>query len=551
MSDQVVKVQPRVQQVVVREGGTTWSSLAGKPDALGSIGAAGGLATLDDGGKVPGSQIPDLRSTYVNKLPTAGAAVRGIFTASTPEFVVWREDTTAEAYWLGRKIANGLWDCYQIFNRTAADGTTVSQLWFNQIRRPVARTDVDQEDPSVTFVGGANWVKDSNTGAESFGGSFRRDNVAGDYAEWASGADADSVGIHAYGTSNAGYAKITIDGGDIVANRLPTAQDEVDSGKLDSAALVANGGTLLPEDRLVDFFFAPPDPVRKIVLADGLTPGEPKTVRVTVTGYKRSTSTDSRVYLAGFFYSALGTDMVSEARENVASLVSSGSAWEYAFQTGFSDPVTFIGNIHGHDQEVSRALLVDGSPVTLADGEGVAGSQILMLRKSQLKNPSNASESLADVSVTYLLAPDGLRVGWTVKWLKSGKLVAPSYTTMCPRDPSFDRCRNVSKSLPESLNDDAGGFKANAASDSMLIWQGEGNYATFVNIPDPSVSHRAFPGGIKLAVEDRAGGGFNKVYAARADIASPESFVAGDFWRGSQIYSTARFDDPEAVLGVV
>lgn len=492
-----------------------------------------------------------LSSTFARPMAKAGAVLADLFTSDASRLAIWREDYGSDtAHWLGRHIGGNMWDCYELRAIVSSvSGHVTTQLQHNEIR--LSETSLDDTDDSIVFTGSA-WEYTIDAGA--YGGGYRRNfgsaGTAGQTMDWTTPADSDRVALRLFVTTNGGYGRVLIDGDPTRATALPTAQDEVDGGRLDPAALVANGGNLEPTDRLVNNY-APVEGVDKdkvVTLATGLPTGT-KTVTLEAIEQRPIASTGNRLYVGGVSYS--GANSTPAGVEPVERLFGASSVWEYALHAYTPEPSTWVGNSHGYDQDDSVTIYADGELLNLADGEVVGADKIIVTRRSTLLDPNDGVTETGKASVTYVIAAAGLRVEWQIGWIIAGTLGGPSYTAMMPRDPAFIWSKNVGLALPEAAIDNDGLFKSNAAADTMLTWQDSSEFASVMMLPNSEQDQRGFLTDVKLAVEDRADGTMKKVYAQRADASAPETFAAGAVMRGGATYSTARFADPGSILSAL
>lgn len=516
---------------------------AATTSTLGTVRLAGALGGTADAPTVPGL------ADRVRRMRRIGPSVPTLFTTRQPGYAVWREDFSGlTAYWLGRRSAGGEWDCYEVRSITSSvSGHAVSQLRRNETRWPVVS--VDDLDASITYVG--TWA--SQTDAAAYGGSYRRElgTTPGRSATITIPAGLTQAGARIFATTNGGYGRVSIGGSYTRADLLPTAQQEVDAGRLASTALVANGGNLNPTDRLVSFYATGTASSRDngVRFATGADlPGQ--TLAIETTNQRPVGSTEPRIYLSAFAFSGPAvTPTTGLVRLGLFSPDS--SVWEYALQVNAGNGTNWVGGSHGYDRQDSLSILVDGQDRTLTNGQTLDGDSIGIVRRSTLLDPGLPSREIGKVTATYTPAADGLRVEWQIQWLVAGSLVASSYTAMMPRNADFNRAKNIGQASAIDVTASDGTFKANARSDAMLIWQGSGRYGSLFRIPDPDNTLNGAPAADALAVEDRSDGTIKKIYAKRADVGTPEAFAAGDYWRGGMVYATQRFDNPEAVLSVI
>lgn len=448
-------------------------------------------------------------------------------------------------YNLYQELSPGIW--WRI--TLAYDPTTGGQhhsLYQSVIGLPMQT--VDQTDASWVFtVPGAGWVTTSN--ATAYGGSYIRNDSTGATATWTTPSGVTKVGLRAFRTTNGGYSKVSIDGSATAANLLPTAQQEVDAGRLASTALVANGGTLNPTDRLYDCYVPTTAGLDELVqFADGLTAGV-HTVQLVNTGYKETSSSSTRLYISGGIYQTASTTVA--AGNDLAPLVTllyNSSVYEYAvvFKPTGATSAPFIGNRHGNEIEDSLTFTVDGSAITPTDGSVTLGSEVVATRTSHLRHPDTGSTNVANGECVYTMTPTGgLEVHWTLDWLVSGG-VGTAYAAMIPTQGDLCDMGAAAAGQVVTLLDNDNSEKSSTRSDTLAMWDSDGGAAvsaTVRNLPD-AVNRWAGVSTDFAWLQDRTGGDFNKGYFQRVQGAvGTETVSAGTVWESFIRYRAAWLDD--------
>lgn len=294
-------------------------------------------------------------------------------------------------YNMHQEVSPNVWWKQTLANTTTATGT-LHVMKDSIVGRPVAS--LAHGDASFAYSA-TGWGVITN--AMVYGGNYQRNKTIGATVTWTS-PTATHVGIRGILTNNGGYAKVTLDGSVTAATLLPTAQDEVTAGRLASSALVANGGTLNPTDRVYDSYASPTRPDGITLFADGLTSAA-HTVILTVTGYKQTPAVDVYVLLTGGI-SGTASTALDTAGVEIAALVTAhtgSSVYEYAmvFKRTGGTLAPFIGNSHGNETETYFGIIVDGKTVTFTDGQTRIGSAAQIERGTNLLNPDNAAEVVA------------------------------------------------------------------------------------------------------------------------------------------------------------
>lgn len=215
-----------------------------------------------------------------------------------------------------------------------------------------------------------------------------------------------------------------------------------------------------------------------------------------------------------------------------------GSVYEYAWKvypSGASD-TDYKGNAHGHDTETSFTIEVDGTPVSITDGNSESGSEVVITRVSELDHPEAASK-MADITTVYTLNADGLRVKTTANWLQTLD-VGRCYGRMLPLDADFTSAR-MSGTGKYLLTDDDDSEKGGGPGDGFWAWDTGGNVAGSMVTVDGNVHDGWW--------QDRADL-LNKAYVRRDQSIS--SVVSGDQWVDEGVYQAAWLADADATLDV-
>lgn len=422
----------------------------------------------------------------------------------------------------------------------APGGSNVHVLDVGMIGVPMLT--VEDDAAGVVFTG-PNWLSVSNAGA--YGGDYNRTTTAGESATYTTPPTTVRVGLRNMYFTNAGLAKVEIDGDATRANLLPTAQDLVTAGAFPNTILVANGGTLNPTDRVLDQYAAATVADQLIVFAEDLTPSA-HTVKLTCTGHKRAASSDIRLNIGGWTY-ALDTTTLDTASTTLAPLrtivgappgttTAVNSAWEYAHSitpTGASTSV-LVGNYHGYELQDSLTFTVDRAAQALVDGQRVRGATATAVRMSRLRHPETGSTDVASVTTTYTMAVDGLRIQHATTWLVA-TVVGASYPAMLPAlQATFDKGNIDTLGSPVALTAHGGAFLGQIPGRVATMWdsRSNGKAAVALYIPDPrtTLNDWASAAPVFLAIQDNSANPLVKIYATRVSSSTTASASAGSTW---------------------
>ena len=480
--------------------------------------------------------MTDLNRGVLAKFPRPRAVALGV------------TGTTIDLY---QEVAKGEWWKTCIRSRTFANGGAVHQIEDHYMVQAFAL--VGSADSGITYAGGT-WFGNP--------GEVRNSRAAGLTASWTSPAGSTSVLLVTSTSTNGGLAKVSIDGSATAANKLLTAQQVVDNGWYPNTILVANGGTLNPTDRVIDFNSPSFVASTNVFLATGLAPGAHAVV-ITSTAYYRTgkTATDIRTNIYGFGSSSgqkLGTTGTTPTQIETISTVA--SAWEYALKTrinsgGLSE---FLGNVHGYETETATEIRVDDVVTTVADGALVFPKEsVSFKRTTQLTHPESSGGKVADVVTVYTLTREGLAVEVTVTWAVAGWLDTAYLMMPLPGKnagaQAFDRVDLLDNAAGPLVITGTDGtvYRGASRSAAAWAWQSQGKNAALMWADDvlAYTDNWANSGVIKSSFEDR-GGALLKNYLAKVATPAPGvPFAANEVHYSKAHYAFARFDNADAVLG--
>lgn len=467
---------------------------------------------------------------------------------------VYVQRVSADLYNLLRHLGDGFYWSVQFHNGQAwgtglpPGGYNLHQLHRHSVGVPML--DVDQEDAAVVHTG--TWTAIQTAIASAYSGNYRHNSAnAGTSVTFTTPANTVAVGIHQMKVNNGGIGKVLIDGDATLANRLSTAQQLVDAGTLPSTVLVANGGTLNPTDRVIDFYNSATVGDTPIVAADGLAPGV-HTLKIEHTGYKRAASSAARLYSAGYTYATSTTTVATAGMSIVGvwSLLDGDSSWNRAEQhqpPGAATP-TFCGEVHGYEQQTALTLYVDGVETTMTNGQVLSAAHFRFERTSNLLHPETGATVHANCADRFELAEAyGLRVTSQTTW-RTATVVSSGYAAMFPvAGGVFDTGKVLgSGELDLSVSDDAQMGKLR--SPVAWLWDSTGELAAFMHVPNALLAGDGWTRSAPnfTSIQRRTGSpAMRKVYLARNQPTQATEVVSdGEVWAfGPVHYGVKRFDD--------
>jgi hypothetical protein len=474
----------------------------------------------------------------------------------SPSATVYVTRVSVDQYKMQAQIGRGSWVTWTIGTVAGLPGSkTPIPHQFNTIITEYPVLSKDDLDASFAYTG-AGW---------SILSGNHRTSTTGDYVDWTTPDNTTCVGWVPVRASNCGYALVSIDGSTTAANLLTTAQQEVDAGRLASTALVANGGTLNPTDRLFNCHSGS-SALNRTMIADGLAPAV-HTVRFTCTGYKQGTSTDVRINVTSAYY---GGGLITNP--TTASVVwvlgrnirqDSGSAFEYAYTMRSGGVEHWIGNIHGYEAESAFSVEVDGTPQTMTDGQILSGTEIQFhsTRNMYHSNVGAGATIVGTAVVAYTFTQNGLHIEHTTTWATT---LSPrtAYPAMFPvsehdadvRYETFWRGSGSDIAADVALASGDDSRDSMAHSGTVWLWSPGGQMVAAVRHDDVETALQNFTYSETddVFIQDRASAAprINKVYFTLNSDVDPDNMpdvVNGTEWWSGAAYRLAIVADADAL----
>lgn len=448
-------------------------------------------------------------------------------------------------YRLWHGIGGGVWMRY-LLKAISAYGNVVSQL---------AGLDMvlcHHEHAVTTATATGTWVDGTN--AAAIGGTYKHSTVAASALSFTTPAATTAVAIGTPKATNGGrVAVVAINGDRARANLLPSAQFYVDAGWLAASALTTNGGTLAPTDRLIDTYapaIAETNWAGRVMAADGLRPAA-HTVTVTATEYVRTgLDQTQRTYVSGI---TTATDTTTPATAGVTTHVAHvlsdvSSAWEYAYRLKPAGTAAAgeTGNIHGNEIQAALAFTVDGSAVTLTDGQAVVAARTLSVTRSTRHRHAELTEDMGETVTIYTVDRYGLTVAFETTWDVSAAVdwawvMLPVNGATAATGVQFTRAATLGSYAHAKLNGTADTYALRAPASAAWAWTTDPQHArlavaAIVENPSEFLNRQRQAAPAFTQVQDR-NGAITKLYFARVSASAAGATVAaGDVWRSRARY---------------
>lgn len=443
---------------------------------------------------------------------------------------VYAETLAANDYAIKTATATkGIWTRHRL---TIPDGQSVPYLqdvaWrFHSVRVPV-------DDPGVTYSGlWYDWAGSNGLEPHDY---KRSSNAAGDYAEWVSPASS-GVAVFTGHISVGGLSKIYVDGDSKACNGLATAQDMVDQGWYANTILVANGGTLDPDDRVInhsrDGYEGYLVQARGHLVAYGL-PEVAHTVRVECTGYDSLyyAAGSPRTYLWGFgvicepdavgaseYWFREGARVLSANPTSKPSRITQ----EYAIRWAPDEVATghWSGQSHSNENFVSLAVTAN------------TATSFQLTRNTQLTNPDGVG-TYCDVQTVFTWNQGGLTVASTFTWTQVAymKTVYLAMQTLYGGNyyeyNSLEKLRGSAEHNTEIIN--SNDEVEHLVGEALTMWMYGGNFVAALRVTDDHVI------GAESRIWDRSHSnnqGYDKTYIARHVGAANVPVAVNEVWNST------------------
>lgn len=476
----------------------------------------------------------------------------------SPSSVVYVTRVSADEYRLEVESGKGAWARWTIGTVASLPGSkTPIPHQMRTINVDYPQLLVDDNDASFTYTG-AGW---------SVASGVHRTSTAGDSVTYDAPSGTTNLSLVTSRNTNCGFGRVLIDSDPNRANLLTTAQEEVDAGRLPSAALVANGGTLDPDDRVFDFYNGGPA-VDRILVADGLSPDSDHELTIECTGYKRAVASDVRIVIGGARYG--GRSLTNPATSSVIwttgkRLMTLSSAFEFAYRMQVGGTVEWVGNIHGWAAETAWSVSVDGSPVSMTNGQILSGSEVIFESSQEFFHPNvgSGSTKTADCLVSYVFDQGGLRIDHETTW-QTTMTPYTAYPAMFPvqdlagdlRYETFHLGSGSTISTDRWLGDADNSRQSLGHSDTAWMWSPGGSLVVAVRVEDVDTALQGFTysGTDEVFIEDRGGASnslLNKIYftlmSDTVSVGTMPDVTVGSIWGASSTYRIASVTDADAL----
>lgn len=516
-------------------------------------------------------------------------SVAARFAAPTADVALYNSGGSPPAYLLGRHLGAQRHERWRFEQTTPLSGNAAP--WVTKLNGSTIDIPMNSRgtfnvgktayDPAVT-VSGTGWAGAGGglTNVLAFNGAYDRGTATGAAIHFTTpSTTATRAALRHILTAACGFGLVSIDGDNTLANLVPTAAQWVATGLLAATALIANGGTLNPTDRLINFYAAATIWDVCTLLADNLQPAT-HVVVITTTGFKQAAATDIRCDISGFMY-ADQSMVATAALAPVGQLLPSTLQWatlrtttttpmasERAINTlptGATTP-TFTGTDHGYEDQDSLVATMDGTVVAPTSGQVVTGKSLVITVTSHLWHPDlGRSNTVATVVTTYTMGAPALLVSETITWLIGGTSAAAflgmltTYGAVVPQNQAWlNRGKTDTSGVVITLNAEDDGYKTSSIARAAWVWEQNGCAATLVAYPDAGLNTNkwARSNGTSgnpqyLAIQDRniANSLGHKVYPPRISGGNSETIAIGDVWQAQMLYATQWFTaGAEAVL---
>jgi hypothetical protein len=427
---------------------------------------------------------------------------------------------------------------------------------------PLGDVQVDTEAPEfgdftlAELMGGAYHTDFTKNGSWStfsspgYGETYTRTAQSGAYCEYTTPDGVTEIGVWDLPGVEAGLALVEIDGDKTLANALPTVQDLINSSRLADTALIANGGTLNPTDRILDA--ASPTSIvtagfldriaRRVRIADNLTAGS-HIVKITNSGYRPTGGASDNIRLYGLWFddptvtlADLPTAKPSAVTTSPISSSTSDNNFAFSYTPTGGSTAEWLGH-SGTQFTTTAEVYVDDvlvSPFT----ESLLGSSV-EFRVTAYCRHSESVDDVAEYTQRVIFnASEGVTIHHEFTWLVAGTVTG--YIPQISVNDALSKGSLLEASQDYDLSAGDATYYGNIPASAAYLWTPGGNWATMACVK----SYESAPVGI-VRLEDRSGNASNKIYFQRYDASA---VAANNAITLTAIYRFKYFDDADAEL---
>ena len=301
-------------------------------------------------------------------------------------------------------------------------------------------------------------------------------------------------------TTSAAMCKVTIDGDATLADLLPTAQELVDASALTSAALVANGGSLNPTDRIMDTYnltnnYIGPGIASIVFFSNSLAPAS-HTVRVTETAYYHVGSSGGFVRMPGIFagganYARANSELTVPMfvlKQNMMTVMGTPEiSWNNKPEG--ASAYEWVGHTGSLKTKSAPVVNVDGAEITPANNTFSIGSVVEIVTQDNVRHSEAGATNLGVLDMTFRFsASEGMTISHSLAWAVNG--VAVGYPCMLPVDHAvFDRYNTLGSGLAGGdLTDNDNAVNFNTTKQAAYCWDSDGYQAAIMQIPNLTIT---------------------------------------------------------------
>lgn len=396
---------------------------------------------------------------------------------------------------------------------------------------------------------------------------YRFNATGGATATWVTPASTVSVAMGILTAQNGGLGKVTVTGavaGVVAANLCQTAQAAVDSGRYANTILVANGGSLNPTDRVIDFYSGQANTFNDVRrgIAEGLA-ADTYTVVLTGTGYTPTGGTGSRIYVDRWAYAlaaTLPTDTGAQMFPAYDLYDGTHSAWEMAMECKphSGSTWTFVGQTaHQLEDQQSLTIKINDVTVTPTDGAITPCVSAEIVRTTKLYHPDSgaalASSPLATCTYTYRWDRNQLSV--TVDLVFAIETDVRTAYVMMPLISRLGAPAKIDRAALEACPDllsmtGTGTYLGDSHSAFGWAWDSTGKVGAGMYVPDHYGLTRGYASALDgTRVEDRATSSpLTKFYFPWVGVNHTRTYQPGDRVTYAARYFAGYFADANAAL---
>lgn len=387
-------------------------------------------------------------------------------------------------------------------------------------------------DASITY--NPAWSQGSTYG--TLNGTWSYTKIASRYAEFSVTPTSDGkIYVVIAKESSGGIANVTINGSTDLVNELP----------------------LVGPNRQLDTYSATEAKNSRVLIASGLSAGT-YTVRVTATGTKNASSSDSYIFFEGYGVTTLSIDDpqigLQFDRATIRQIgYSSSNSNEYAYSYKPNGASTYQWTGTNHLNEIISSVTWQdelGNDISVSAGDTKThGTQVIITQTGTSRHSDTGTTDHANVVCKHTFNTQGLDVFHQHTWLSTAvfDLAYPAMWRLVEA-ASLRGHMAGERDVIYDFNHNDNVLYVNRKDRLMAMWNASYPWVAWVYLPDLETVNGWANSQIGIGVRDEDTATANKIYVQRVggtqEVANA-TVAVGDIWKGTVQYRISYIANPE------